>query len=567
MITRARTTLGLVAATVGRARVAGLLALQVLVALLEGAGLLLLVPVIQALDGRARFSVPGLQVELDLLTAFALVIGVVVVRGAAQWLATVRATEFRLATIDRLRLDLIDELYTSDWSYLSHQRRSLLIQSLTTNVERAHSAVAMVSRLFVGTFVLLATAAVAIVIAPVVGGLALVAVLVVALLASRSTRGASLLGRSMSERMAGFGATLSDSLASVRVMRAHGAEKAWSDLVRSEAARVREVRRSFVARSTLISSVLAATGVFAVLVLVLVGRQLELSLAELATLIVVATRLLTSAQGLLVCAQTFANDVPALERLQEYREEVRGHPEVTNAPDLHPVPPPSRVREGRRRAADLLELRGVGVTYAGTSEPALADVDLVIGHRGLVTVTGPSGAGKSTLLDVVLGLLPPDRGVMLVDGEPLADLAAWRARVGYVPQQTVLVPGTVRQNLAWSLQPGVELTEQTAWEALRTACLEDVVRGLDGGLDAPLHELAELSGGEQQRLAIARALVRQPELLILDEASSALDRSTEARVLASLLDGNRAVLMVTHRVLGEYPGTLLHLENGRVATS
>jgi ABC-type multidrug transport system fused ATPase/permease subunit len=105
----------------------------------------------------------------------------------------------------------------------------------------------------------------------------------------------------------------------------------------------------------------------------------------------------------------------------------------------------------------------------------------------------------------------------------------------------------VWQNLVWSLPPGREVTRDDAWQALRAARLDQVVEALPGGLDAPLKELAELSGGEQQRLSIARALIRQPALLVLDEATSALDRQTEEDVLEPLLDGSRAVVLVTHR--------------------
>lgn len=165
-----------------------------------------------------------------------------------------------------------------------------------------------------------------------------------------------------------------------------------------------------------------------------------------------------------------------------------------------------------------------------------------------MTLSGESGAGKSTLVDVILGLLRPETGEVLVDGERLRDLEAWRRRIGYVPQQTVLVPGTVWQNLTWSLPPGRTVTEEEAWEALRLSQLEAEIAALPGGLSAPLHELAELSGGEQQRLSIARAIIRDPELLVLDEATSALDVRTEERVLEHLLDGSRTVLMVTHRL-------------------
>ena len=561
MISRARTCFALMSGTVGRGRVLGLIVLQLVVAVLEGAGLVLLVPVMQALDGGDRFSVPAFDFRLSLAQAFGLVLGVIVLRGIGQWYAAVLATEIRLVTLDRLRLGLIDDLYGADWSYLAGLRRSELVQSLTTNVERAQVAIAMVIRLFVGSVMLVATAAVGVLVAPAVGAIAAAVVLVVLLGSARSTRGATSLGQEMSERLAGFGAALSDSLASVRVMRAHGAETAWLDLVGNEAGRVREVRRSYVARSSMVSAAMGVVAVGAILGLILLGRHIGLSLAELATLIVVAMRLLTNGQAVLIAAQQFANDVPAVEALVQLRAAARAHPEVSTSA-ASAVPAAAAGAPG----ASLVELRAVGFRYDQDSPPALDAVSLAVPARGLVTVVGASGAGKSTLLDVILGLLRPQSGQMLVDGAPVVDLAGWRSRVGYVPQATVLVPGTVWQNLAWSLQPGRALTEDAAWAALSTACLDDVVRALPGGLQAPLHEVTELSGGEQQRLAIARALVRDPELLILDEATSALDADTEARLLASLLDGSRAVLMVTHRAVSASPGAVVRLDAGRLAS-
>lgn len=172
----------------------------------------------------------------------------------------------------------------------------------------------------------------------------------------------------------------------------------------------------------------------------------------------------------------------------------------------------------------------------------------------------PSGVGKSTLLEVVLGLLRPDSGEVLVEGNPLRQVRRWRGRIGYVPQHSALVPGTVRDNLAWSLQPGRALSDEAAWRALGVVELADVVRRMPAGLDTLLGESAALSGGERQRLCIARALVRDPELLVLDEATSGLDRHTERVVLDRLLDGKRAVLMVTHREAPPQAGRVLCLE-------
>jgi ATP-binding cassette subfamily C protein len=327
---------------------------------------------------------------------------------------------------------------------------------------------------------------------------------------------------------------------------------------------VRVVRRAFVNRSGAIGAITGVAAVLAVLLLILVGRQVGMSLPELAALAIVSTRLLSSAQSLLSSAQTFANDVAALDRLRAFAAEARAHPEPV-------VPSPGgEVPTTTDPAAPLLQLRDVGVSYSAEADDAaeartwaLTGVDLDVPRGGLVVVTGPSGAGKSTLLDVVLGLLPPDTGQIWVDGAPLRDLAGWRRRIGYVPQQTVLVPGTVWQNLVWSAVPGTAPDEADAWAALAAARLDEVVRSLPGGLQAPLHELAELSGGEQQRLSIARALLRDPELLVLDEATSALDTETEEQLLDRLLDGSRAVLMVTHRGAAGRGGVGLHLERGR----
>ncbi len=558
MIGQVRLCLGLMARTVGRGRLLRLVALQLLVAVSEGAALVLLVPVIQALGGHDRLGVPGLSVHLSVPVAFGLVVVVVALRGLGQWRAAVLAVNIQLTTVDTLRLALIDDLYAADWAFLSNQRRSHVVQRLTTDVERVNAALATLLNLVIAGAVLVASALVAILLSPLIGGMVTIALIIVAWFASRSVGHAVRIGRTLSDRLAGFGAALSDSLSSVRVMRAHDASSAWSEIVGSEAARLRGVRRSFVNRSAAINAAFGVAGVAAILVMILIGRAAGMSLPQMATLAVVAIRVLNSAQALLTATQLFANDAGAVERLLGFGAEARAHPEPTVA---------SLPAEGRvASAGPLVSLREVSVRYAGESTLALERIDLDIPRRGVVVIAGPSGAGKSTLLDVVLGLLRPEAGSVVVDGRPVTDLAAWRRRIGYVPQQTVLVPGTVWDNLVWSVQPGVVPTEEDAWEVLRVAGLAEVVRALPGGLQAPLQELAELSGGEQQRLCIARALLRFPELLVLDEATSALDAETEAQILDQLLDGSRAVVMVTHRDVSERSPVVFRIAGGRRAT-
>jgi ABC-type multidrug transport system fused ATPase/permease subunit len=556
MIRRAGSYLGLMAATVGRGAVARLLGLQLLVAVTEGAGLTLLAPILQSVSGRDDLTVPGLGIDLTVTRAFVLVIVVICLRAFGQWRVAVRSVDIRLITIDGLRLRLLDDLYTAEWRYLAGQRRSHIVQRLTTEVERAQSALVTLLNMIVSALVLAATVAVAILVTPLLGGLTALALVIVAAVSRRSIRSSSALGRSMNERTETFGAAVTDSLSSIRLMRAHDASATWSRIVADEAQRFREVRRAFVLRSSAVMAALGVIVVLAVLALILIGRERGLSFAALAALAVIATRILGAAQVLMGSLQSFANDSPALDRLTEFGQEAHRHSERRTEP---------ATATPAVRGAPLLSLRNVAVRYQEQAPPVFSSVSLDVPRGGLVTLTGASGAGKSTLLDVVLGLLSPDEGELLVDGVPLRDLAGWRARLGYVPQQTLLVPGSILENLTWSLPPSRSVDEAEVWTALRGACLDDVVDRLPSGLATVLHESAELSGGEQQRLSIARALLRKPELLLLDEATSALDGATEQRVLEHLLDGSRAVILVTHRIT-EHARTqatiALHLENG-----
>ena len=183
----------------------------------------------------------------------------------------------------------------------------------------------------------------------------------------------------------------------------------------------------------------------------------------------------------------------------------------------------------------------------------------------MTALTGASGAGKSTTADIVLGLLEPDAGEVLIEGRPLtrAGLRAWRARVAYVPQETILIPGSLRRNLLWSVG---EASDEACWAALDRAAA-GFARSLPDGLDTLLGDRGiRLSGGERQRVAIARALLREPDLLVLDEATSSLDDATEAAVLELLASLGPAVtvLVIAHRRSTiEAAGHVVELAAGR----
>src|SRR5690606_21964199 len=184
-------------------------------------------------------------------------------------------------------------------------------------------------------------------------------------------------------------------------------------------------------------------------------------------------------------------------------------------------------------------------------------------------IVGPSGGGKSTVADVLIGLLAPDEGEVLVDGEPLTDAQrpAWRRRVAYVAQDVFLFHDTVRANL---LLADPDADDARLWEALEAASA-GFVKDLPDGLDTVVGDRGtRLSGGERQRLALARALLREPELLVLDEATSSLDAVNEARVQEAIrrLHGRTTMVVIAHRLATVRDADAIHvLVDGRITES
>ncbi|MFC4556069.1 ABC transporter ATP-binding protein [Georgenia faecalis] len=197
-----------------------------------------------------------------------------------------------------------------------------------------------------------------------------------------------------------------------------------------------------------------------------------------------------------------------------------------------------------------LVLDGVSFAYPTADEPAVRDIDLVIPMGSSLALVGASGAGKSTLVDILLGLLVPSSGRIMLDDRPLTDvLAAWRARVGYVPQDVSLFDATVAQNVA--LTWGTDIDEERVRSALARAQLLETIDARPGGIHARVGERGlALSGGQRQRLGIARALYADPLVLVMDEATSALDTATEDAVARAIRDlhGEVTVISVAHRL-------------------
>jgi HlyD family secretion protein len=216
-------------------------------------------------------------------------------------------------------------------------------------------------------------------------------------------------------------------------------------------------------------------------------------------------------------------------------------------------------------------LTDVSYSYPGTAEPALRNIDATLPANKITAIVGESGAGKSTLLDLLLGLLPPSSGAVTAGGTQITqvNLAQWQAQIGYVAQHIYLTDDSMLSNISFG-NPGSS-DRQLAMNAAVMAKIDTLIESLPGGLDFGVGERgAMLSGGQRQRLGIARALYRQPSLLVMDEATSALDSITERDIMNTVADltVQATVVLVAHRVSTiRYADHVILMESGVVADS
>lgn len=446
------------------------------------------------------------------------------------------------------------EILSSGVNYVNQQRQGDFINTLTLETQKVADAFTALTRLIapVGQVTVLLWVPFYISWKMTLVAIATATVLLYPLTLFRKRTYA--LGQASTAANNEFSTALQESLQSIRLIISFAKEP--GTLARLSAS-FRKLREASIKLQIVQSSVYAAhapAGVIVVFITFLSGQYFGVSLAEIAVVLYAFNRL----AGLVANINNGRNQLvslyPSFEQVIRIRDGALA----------------ARLSFGDRPFSRLQrEIRLDNVSFAFQPGANVVDqVSLVIPAGKMTALVGPSGSGKSTLADLVMGIQAPTQGQITVDGLPISsiDISAFRQSLGYVPQQASLFHASIRDNLLWANE---QATEDDILAACRLANADRFIQKLPDGLDTVVGDRGvRLSGGQVQRIALARALIHNPSLLILDEATSALDSESETQIRAAIENvvGHTTILVIAHRLSTiARADNIVVLDHGRVS--
>lgn len=543
--------------------------LAIVTAVTEGAALALVAPLLALLAGgampgralaRGFFSI-GIATPFAQLACLLALIGALwIARGLLAWQRDMRLAMLTMGFAEAQRRRIVTRIAAAPWGQVAAMQHARIVQALGGDIARISQATQMLVQIAVASVMLVAFALVALLLAPLLAAIALGLLVLVgaglALLLRRSQDIGTLAVRANLE----LAEASTRFLGGLRVAASQNLQPGFVERFEAGLAAVRTQQVQFIRQQNSARLIVSGAALAVGAVIALVGRGwLETPLPQLGAMMLVLSRLGGPVSQIQQSMQQLFFALPAYAQLTSLADAiVPAAPETGSVPSL---PDGAVIRVESVYFAH--PARGGGVSPT----PVLDGASLTISPGEMVGLTGASGAGKSTLADMLVGLLAPQAGAVRVGDVAITGAAAtaWREQIAYAAQDPYLFHASVRENLLWGAR---NPDDAAIWAALETAAAADLVRALPEGLATIVGERgALLSGGERQRLAMARALLRGGRLLILDEATSAVDLATEARIFAALRAQvpRSAMLVIAHRAETlAFCDRVVRLQAGRV---
>jgi len=473
----------------------------------------------------------------------------------AQFFAAKAAVTFST----KLRQSLFEHIQGLNFTNIDKAGTSTLITRMTADVNQCQNGVNMVLRLFLRSPIIVFGAMIMAFTIDVKSALIfVVAIPVLAIIVFGIMVITMPLYKKVQSSLDAVLGTTRENLTGIRVIRAFHQEKKEEERFREQNA-VLAAAQMHVGKISACMNPLTYVIVNGAMIALIYTGAIQVNVGNLTQGDVVA--IINYMSQILVELVKLANLIVLVSKAMASADRVAAIFDITNE---EIVPEKERVATGE---VPFLEFDHVSVTYAGAGDETLHDMHFTVNKGDTIGIIGGTGSGKSSLVNLLPGFYPATGGTIRIEGKDIKAIPEdeLRERMGIVPQKAVLFKGTIRSNLQWGKQ---DATDEEMWKAIDLAQAREVVEG-KGGLDGEIAQNGKnLSGGQRQRLTIARALVRQPDILILDDSASALDYATDAKLRAALrtLEGETTIFIVSQRA-----STIMHadkivvLDDGEVA--
>jgi ATP-binding cassette subfamily C protein len=490
----------------------------------------------------AFFQDAGVEAPVGKLAVLLGIFGLLMIaRGAIVALRDSTVTELQTGFVEAQRLRIAQALAAAPWDQVVGLRHARITHLMSGDIQRIGAAANLLLRMSVSVVMLIAQCALVFLLEPALAAIAFALLALTSFVFVTTIGGAHRTGMVATQANLSLLNSTTQFLGGLKLAKSQNLEQGFiaefrqtlHELSRRQIDFMRQQSRMRLAFSTL--SALAAG------LLVLVGfGAFHVAPPTLIALLLVIGRMNGPALQLQQGVQQFANVLPAYRAVKDLERDLASiTPEDAGVADTADVP------DG------AIAFAHVSFAHAGEDDGVargVSDVSAIIAPGAFIGIAGPSGAGKTTFADLLVGLFPPQQGHITVGGAALdgATLAAWRRAIAYVSQDAFLSHDTVRRNVCW-MNP--RASDSDIWEALAFAGADALVRRMKA-LDTVVGERGTLvSGGERQRLALARALLRKPRVLVLDEATSAIDVAGEQEIFVRLrnLTPRPTIVVIAHR--------------------
>lgn len=531
-------------------RLVALFLISLFLGLNQGMTIVLLIPLLELLDPAKTAASPnkwsgllnsifdriGLEVNLTLiLVIFTLCLLLIAVLNYYQ---SIMQAAYQQEFSYQTRKRLFKKIITSDWRFLNGKSKHNHIQVLTTEIPKMTTYYYFYLGLATKIIFIVAHVALALLLSVKFTLIVIFVGLIVFVSLRKFLKKAAFLGAGNIQAFRKMLKHIDDFWLTVKMAKVHHTEEFYYNKFNESNTLMLDHQYKQLKNRAIPQLLFTLAGVVSLVVVVYLAYSVaKLPLATLFVLILLFARIFPQFMGINGDMNMLVSNVESVRMVLAMDREI----EVRDFEEIK--------QDGSIGFYHQLEIKDLNFAY-DPETPLFTNFSVSIPACQMTGIVGKSGCGKTTLIDLIAGLQKAENGIIALDGKILTDdqLPSWRSRLGYLPQDAFFVDGTIRENLIWD--SGRNLSDEQIFELLKQVSADQLVAGQIKGLDTYIVNYQyHFSGGERQRLALARVLIRDPKLLLLDEATSSLDRETEAQIMDCLVGLKKKVtiVFVTHR--------------------